>query len=182
MKDDEKLEVFEYIVFRLLEWQREAKPEELNDLTILKLLKLHFFVCAVDARTNSLLSIFDNFIAAPFGHSERTIYKRIRETKRYEIDSRCPLVVKPEFTRTLEKSFDTITTKVKSEVDTAILNLKTINYSLIKSHAFELVELSHVWYSWSRTAEWSRLTNKLNVLIPSSMIREDTKYFIVRKT
>lgn len=70
----EKLYAFECIVWKLLEWYKEANPDkEDNDLSILKVMKLLFFVSGVD-KENHLFDVFDRFQAWQYGHVEADIY------------------------------------------------------------------------------------------------------------
>lgn len=68
MATREKIQAFEFVVFKLVNWyktQNSITDNEtftaINDLSKLKVIKLHFFVSAVNSKSNSLLSIFDNF-------------------------------------------------------------------------------------------------------------------------
>jgi len=90
-KPNSKLEyqvlVFEEIVMQLVQWWRDKNPdkdfEKDNDFSILKVLKLHFFVCAVDTKKDKeapLLDIFQ-FYAMPYGHVCKDIYDYIKKNK-----------------------------------------------------------------------------------------------------
>ena len=54
-----KIAAFEYILYKLNEWYKENNPTQENDLSILKAMKLLFFVSGVDTEKH-LLSTFDN--------------------------------------------------------------------------------------------------------------------------
>ena len=69
-----KIVAFEYILYKLNEWYKDNNGEKENDLSILKAMKLLFFVSGVDVEKN-LLSTFDNFQAWQYGHVEADVYK-----------------------------------------------------------------------------------------------------------
>ena len=52
-----KIAAFEYVVYKLNEWYKENNPTQENDLSILKAMKLLFFVSGVDIANN----LFDTF-------------------------------------------------------------------------------------------------------------------------
>jgi len=64
-----KVQVFEYVLSKLLEWHKEVNGNVQNDIGYLKSLKLLFFISAVGTSKNSentlLDSVFDNFVAMP---------------------------------------------------------------------------------------------------------------------
>lgn len=74
-RQQQKIEVFEEVVFHLLEWWLEGNPNkkiEDNDLSILKVMKLLFFVAGAD-QENHLFDVFD-FQAWAYGHVEPDVY------------------------------------------------------------------------------------------------------------
>jgi len=86
----EQLLAFEYIVMGLVQWWIDSNPdkdfEKDNDLSMLKVLKLHFFVCAVDTTKNKeapLLDLF-SFTAMPYGHVCKEIYDYIRRKGEFD--------------------------------------------------------------------------------------------------
>ena len=74
MDTTSKIVAFEYILYKLNEWYKENNPTQENDLSILKAMKLLFFVSVVDTEKH-LLSTFDNFQAWQYGHVEADVYK-----------------------------------------------------------------------------------------------------------
>src|SRR5690606_17938390 len=56
-----------------------------NDLSKLKVIKLHFFACSTDKES---LRIFDQFYAMPFGHVESDVYNFLGELNDFYIDNR----------------------------------------------------------------------------------------------
>ena len=62
MDTTSKIAAFQYILYKLNEWYKDNNGEKENDLSILKAMKLLFFVSGVDTEKH-LLSTFDNFQA-----------------------------------------------------------------------------------------------------------------------
>lgn len=80
-KTSKKEKVFKGIVMYLVKWWIEANPgkdfNDCNDLGILKVSKLLFFVCASNT---DLLKVF-SFWANPLGHEEKDVSELIRFRK-----------------------------------------------------------------------------------------------------
>ncbi|HNM25789.1 MAG TPA: hypothetical protein PKL15_10175, partial [Saprospiraceae bacterium] len=81
-----KILAFEFVLNELMDWHKELTGNETkNDFSILKSLKLLFFVSA--ARTNSsnhsvlLEDVFTNYVAMPYGHVESDVYAYLREAR-----------------------------------------------------------------------------------------------------
>lgn len=82
----QEIEAFEYIVLGIVKWWIEAnpnKPFEENDLSTLKVLKLHFFICAVGTKKDSKVTLLDTFkfYAMPYGHVCKSVYDTIKKNK-----------------------------------------------------------------------------------------------------
>jgi len=181
-----KIPSFEYIVFQLIDWYKEAHGIEdnrdfnqKNDLSILKVIKLSFFVVA--NKHESLLPIFNNYYAMPLGHVESDIYNHIRLTNgdfTAFIISPSGTIIKDEFLDSLsEGNFIDIETHIKSAIISSILTLKNSNPNLIKYTGYQLVELSHQWYSWKRTFALARSMGSNSKQIPPETIEKETKFF-----
>lgn len=81
-----KIQSFEYLFVQYVKWFIEEYFKSKNELpTIteiennfskLKLMKLLFFTCSVEANENNngLLYIFDEWFAMPYGHVEKDVY------------------------------------------------------------------------------------------------------------
>ena len=82
MTSTHKKQAFEYLVFKLVKWYKSNHNSNINDLSILKVLKLTFFVSAVgttrDTKDTLLDNVFDNYFAMPYGHVESDIYNSIK--------------------------------------------------------------------------------------------------------
>lgn len=149
MDKNGKLRAFEYTLLRLTQWYSEVSPDGDNDISILKSLKLLFFVSAVDTTVDStetlLDEVFDNFAALPLGHVESDVYAGIKEggLLYVAIDNRTSAITNLE-------EIEKLPVRYKTKIDHSVFKLKKINYNLVRLSSFELVELSHKWYSWKK--------------------------------
>lgn len=170
----EKSSAFSYFVNCIIEWYKEKKEVDDNDLSKLKLNKLLFFVCANSFNdSDSLFGIFDNFYAAPYGPIEIDIYDCIDnsnipslsiDTRKTTVLGDCPI----------------ITNNVKCKIDDAISRLKAINYEIVFMRAFDLVEISHRWISWQIAFEEAKNKNILKEKMDVNLIRKDRNLFHLR--
>lgn len=171
----EKNQAFEYYVVKLLEWYREATGDvEGNDLSTLKVLKLLFFGSAISSNGNDnttlLDTTFDNFYAMPYGHVESDIYNSIR---RGELEN---LIINND-NSTINLNLDFPTSEIKNKIDNSIERLKDENPNLILMTSFDLVELSHRWYSWQFYFNKAQRNGSYSELIPVEMIKQEQKFF-----
>ncbi|WP_052181123.1 type II toxin-antitoxin system antitoxin SocA domain-containing protein [Alistipes sp. ZOR0009] len=173
---DIKKDCFEYSIDKFIDWYKEINPEKpegwKTDFTKLKLIKLNFFLSAVNAKEDSdgLLNIFDNYFAMPYGHVESDVYSSIADLTRYNIGN-TGTDLKPGANVT----FNTI--EHQEEIDRAIESLKRENKDLINYGAFKLVELSHQWYSWINMFNLAKMRGDKSIAIPSSLIKNESKIF-----
>lgn len=138
-----KIVAFEYILYKLNEWYKDNNGEKENDLSILKAMKLLFFVSGVDIG-NNLIGTFDNFQAWQYGHVEADVYKAYSEGKltHLSIDRNKTIF------NTIDKDNILNDTIIKEKIDKCIDKIKSINEKLINYDAFRLVDLSHSYLSW----------------------------------
>ncbi len=173
---EKKIAAFEYLVFRLLEWQREMKGTDDNDISILKALKLLFFVSAVDTsitEDNTLLdNVFDNFVAMPFGHVESNVYDNIKRGRH-----RGSLEINNSFARFYPNFTSDLDIADKERIDSSIGKLKLKNENFINLSAFQLVDLSHRWYSWKSYFNKAQLVSSNSIRIPVSIIKNEEKFY-----
>lgn len=171
----DKNQAFEYYVVKLLEWYNEVAPnKEENDLSTLKVLKLLFFGAAISAEEavgNTLLDKpFNTFYAMPYGHVESEIYDSIRRKEFLNLKiNNSSLTINPNLVFP--------DGEIKSEIDKSIQKLKKANSKLILMTPFELVELSHRWYSWQFYFNKAQKNGSYSELIPSQMIKLEQKFF-----
>ena len=174
-----KNNAFQYLMFRLIEWYKESykTSSQPNDLSVLKSLKLLFFVSAVDTKIdkkNTLLdnNLFDKFVAMPFGHVESEIYTSIKNNEFEQVEITNKLT-------TLKGNIEDLKTPkhIADLIDSSINSLKKINPRLINSSAFDLVELSHSWYSWKFYYKKATNASKHRESIPVKVIKSEVKNF-----
>lgn len=182
MNTDKKI-AFEYLIFKLIEWfkscqglENDTEFNSHNDFNKLKVIKLHFFVVAINSNSNNLLELFDQFYAMPYGHVESDIYNGIDDLDRYEIGV-SNLIIKNAYVDNLEQSFSELPIKTKTEIDESIELLKKEDNCFITHSALELVEISHTWYSWKNVFSLARSRNKYSAPIPPEIIKKENKFF-----
>lgn len=184
----DKIIAFEYVVKKLVDWYNEAEgiegnrfPSD-NDLSKLKLFKLHFFVSAVNASPvdANLLETFDKFYAMPYGHVEGEIYNE-QSFLRFFSTSSSSLSLKSNIVFDDEKMFecwaDELLPEVRNQIDEAIKQIKEKNFGLIKYTAFELVDLSHEWQSWKIMFQLAQDNGRSSLQIPTKLIQNERKIF-----
>lgn len=143
-----KITAFEYVLYKLNEWYKGNNPTQENDLSILKAMKLLFFVSGVDI-ANNLFGTFNRFQAWQYGHVEADLYNQYSQKKgnfNYLEISREKTILKLSLTEFIESI--SLPDKLKSKIDKDIEELKKKNNELINYPAFELVNLSHAYHSW----------------------------------
>jgi uncharacterized phage-associated protein len=171
----EKNQAFEYYVVKLLEWYNEASGSNgNNDLSTLKVLKLLFFGSAINAEEGSAETLldqpFNTFYAMPYGHVESEIYDSIRRKEFHNLtinNSRSSIDLNLVFPDG----------EIKNKINISIQNLKDANSKLILMTPFELVELSHRWYSWQFYFNKAQKNGSYSELIPIQMIKLEQKFF-----
>lgn len=174
-----KIEAFEYVLYKLDEWfiEKNTSPA-VNDISILKALKLLFFVSAVDSlkdSQNTLLDVvFDNFVAMPYGHVESDVYSNIKNNSHGNI-----IIDNKTLFISDASKIQAINTDIKSKIDNSIIKLKHINSELINMSAFDLVELSHSWYSWRFYFAKAKKNNTNKESIPKEIIKCEEKIFFI---
>ena len=180
MANELKINAFEYVLYKLDEWYKEknTSSEEHNDISILKALKLLFFISAVDSRKDSdetlLDVVFNNFVAMPYGHVESDVYSNIKNNSHNNITIDNNKATITNLDKILELKAD-----VKTKIDNSIIKLKGINAELINMSAFELVELSHSWYSWKIYFAKAKRNNTNRESIPNEIIKSEEKIFFI---
>lgn len=171
----DKNQAFEYYVVKLLEWYNEVTGStEKNDLSTLKVLKLLFFGCAINTHKGEdstlLDSPFNKFYAMPYGHVESEIYNSIRRKEFHNISI-------DNFSANIDVQKEYENDLIKSKIDGSIKKLKEANINLITMTSFELVELSHMWYSWKFYFDKAKKNGSYSELIPSEIIKSEQKFY-----
>lgn len=175
-----KQKIFHYLHYRALQWYCEInnkKNIDENDFSILKSMKLLFFVVSVNCEENqSLLDYpFKDFVAMPYGHVELEVYDSIKKSTNINvtIDNR-KTVFHNDYIDFLQIDID-----VKSKIDNSIRTLRLLNNSFVNYSAFELVELSHKWDSWNKYFSMAKENGLRIESIPPQVIKEENKLFVL---
>lgn len=142
-----KYQLFEYIVFQLDRWYQETNNGKPLQITKLRLQKVLFLLCAVNATNDKkgLLTVFTNFAALPLGPVEIDIYDAMNTNQFAHIHFNDNMCMTDEIN---DDTFATIDSKHKEMVDEAIAALKTKKRNYLTMPVFELVEITHQWTSW----------------------------------
>jgi hypothetical protein len=182
MNVDQKVLHFEYTIKKLIEWYVSlGKDEVTNNFSVLKSLKLLFFVSAARAeplkKSILLEDVFDEYYAMPYGHVESSIYHDIK-TKNgilnyYKIDNAKTI----KLINSNEAIFDNLDPDIKDEIDASINYLKSRNSQLVKWPPFDLVNLSHAWYSWQKYYHMAKEYGVQSNKIPYNIIKNEDKIF-----
>lgn len=181
MQPSNKIQYFEYFLHSV--YNLVGKTEQ-NDLSRLKLLKLLFFTTAARTKPggdNILLNVFGNIHAMPYGHVESDIYIALRDKpeslKFYEVDAdgtKC----KSNQSLMIDSSIQgELRQDIKDEIDLSIKVLLQYNTNILRETAYNLVELSHQWYSWKKNYAEAMAKKKYSTPIPKEDIIEETKFF-----
>lgn len=182
MTSEEKILYFEYTINKLLEWYINLGHEESkNNFSVLKSLKLLFFVSAAKAelgkRSLLLEDVFTDFYALPYGHVESSVYDEIKitggELKYFKITN----VGLQRKAAVDGEAFIELDADIKSEIDTSIQYLESKNKYIVTMFPFDLVNLSHAWYSWQKYFKIAKESNVLRMKIPVESIKSENKIF-----
>src|SRR5574343_1000595 len=139
--------VFEYFLKSIYKYQSES-----NSIGSLKAMKLLFFTCLINSEKGSdpvLLDIFDNFRAMPYGHIEGDIFDMLikkNPLNYFEVSNKEIKVIGD-----LNKLEEDIHSYIKYEINKSINLLSEVNPEIFSMSAFELIDLSHLHYSWRKT-------------------------------
>lgn len=174
-----KIEAFEYILYQLREWYQSAfhNPDS-NDISVLKAMKLLFFVANIDKASDSnespsdLLDIFDEFQAWQYGHVEADVYNNLKISNNICLD-RNGLTINENGEKNIQKWARRNNNLVK-RIDNSIEALKKENFNLIKEKAFDLVNISHSYFSWNYYYIYS---DNLGETIPLAVLRNERKHY-----
>lgn len=181
MNPEEKLSYFEYTLSKLLAWYTDITGSSNNDLSTLKALKLLFFVSAAKATmrdSHSLVDdVFDKFVAMPYGPVESDIYSRINlqngNLTFFSINN-SSVQAKESF---MEGVFSNLDPDFTKKIDESIDLVRSMNENLINLSAFDLVELSHLWYSWRKNYQMALDAGQRSKVIPVEDIKAEIKIY-----
>lgn len=141
-----KIEATKYILKGLCDWYYELNPtkqdKDNNDLSILKVLKLFFFLSTVKYNKHDLLeNPFDEFKAMPLGPVETDVYDYFTSNLHIIDYSKINL-------KNLNLLEINLTESNKNFIDNIFNELKQKNIDLINKNPYYLVDLSHEWTCW----------------------------------
>lgn len=175
MNKQDKIPYVDYTIRKLVDWYIEIYGKETNDLSTLKVLKLIFFITAIDTSSNSkdslLDTVFDKFYAMPYGHVESDVYSIIRNNSLNNV------VVNNQKTSIKGISNYNLDENLTSQISDSIAKLRSINPQLIELTSFDLVDLSHSWYSWQYYYSIARKKGLNSIEIDNQVIKEEDKIF-----
>ncbi|WP_439490457.1 hypothetical protein [Algoriphagus sp.] len=168
-----KLDLFEEFLAHLLNWYTEVNSSTYsiehrqmkNDLSKLKVFKLHFFATST---SEEAIEIFNSFHALPYGHVETDIYSGLEQLRHFRL------------TNTEMIPLDNYCQEVKGMQGVSfemINNLRRINPDIINYSAFDLVKLSHKWFSWKHNYSIAKENFSRSKKINSLTILNENKYY-----
>lgn len=142
-----KNDLFEYVVYKLDQWYKETHKGQTLQITKLRLQKILFLLCAVNATKDQkrLLLVFNRFAALPLGPVELDIYEAMKDNlfSHIHFDGDDCRVGALE-----SVSFETIDAENRHMVDEAVVALKAKGRNYLTMPIFDLVDLTHQWSVW----------------------------------
>ncbi|MGJ1518616.1 hypothetical protein ACR79N_26825 [Sphingobacterium siyangense] len=170
-----KIVLFEYFLKKLVVWYcdyyridvTQFNNHSNNDLSKLKVIKLHFFTCST---SRDALEIFNDFHAMPYGHVESEIYNLLDRLSFFTVTNSSLLIND-------DRNFDLINSIDSQIIDNAILSLMDENSNLIALKPFQLVELSHKWFSWRYNFQQAKKSGLYSKRINNDLILQEEKYY-----
>lgn len=173
------INIFENIIFELRDWyiqQKNISSEQfnnLNDFTILKILKLHFFVVAINSGTKDGLLNNNQFYAMPYGPVETNVYRFYKDNNG-NFNNLFTISNENTYFENIN-NLPIINQELKLEIKSAITKLKELEPNLILAGAGSLVELTHTWNSWKKYYNLARRNGAYSELMPNQEIKKDNK-------
>ena len=171
METSIKIKCVEYFIDCLHSNERK----NVFSFTPLKIIKLLFFTTAasieIDPQKN-LLTIFDNFVAMPYGPVESDIYNSITQNtlNKYFISIDGCKIKDPSMELNIHQ-------EAKDLINKSIDKLKEKNNEIFNYTPVELVDISHKWSCWKNSYEIALQFNKNSYSIPSESIKKSIKYY-----
>lgn len=169
------IDIFKNIVFHLRDCYinktgiTTTQFNENNDFNILKLIKLHFFIVAINSEKDKTLLDLNEFWAMPYGPVETNVYSRIRNDKNFE-----EFILSNEKILFLGKKPE-INTQLEDKITDSIHLLLELEPRLLSADAGTLVELTHKWNCWRKNYSLARAKNTYSSIIPKEDIINDIK-------
>lgn len=173
----DKKEATKYILLQLCNWYYDLNPSKResgdNDLSILKSLKLIFFLCTMenDNHESLLDKGFNKFKALPLGPVETDIYDDFLTPANNYIDYKKIILKNISIDNSLLMESE------KKFIDNCIILLKKQNVNLINEGAFTLVDLTHEWQCWINAFNEAKSSNQKSKDILARDIKESNKIY-----
>lgn len=175
MVNEKKIQAFEYILFILI--QLYDKNKKTNDLSILKTMKILFFISSakVDEKED-LLDLFNSYYALPYGPVEMDIYEAIKMNKLnfFHLGDTTFTTNRSSIS---SKDFNLLDKDLKQSIIKSIQLITKENPNLLYLKAFDLVEISHKWFSWNYYFNLAKSRNQLKMRIPIDIIKEEPRIY-----
>lgn len=108
----------------------------------------------------------------PYGHVESDIYAAIKSTTSFK-----NITINSIDTQLRNIDNIDIPFEVKQNIDKSIEKLKSINKDLIDLSSFELVELSHRWFSWQKNYQIAKNAGRFSHPIQPFEIKNEDKIY-----
>lgn len=179
-----KQELFEYSIYKLADLFLSKNPSVdrnffyfgNNNFSKLKIIKLHFFLCASNV---VLFDKFTDFHAMPYGHVEGSLLRLINSDRllRFHISDHSIALKTNYDAEQLEDSFQLDSDS--EAIDIAINNLNDYSPSIINYSASQLVSLSHTWFSWKATYSQARESGIFSKKISKDILKNESKNFML---
>ncbi|WP_149914699.1 hypothetical protein [Sphingobacterium cavernae] len=168
----DRIELFEYFIFKSLKHNGALD----NDLSILKSIKLLFFFSTVSEGNNDdfLLPIFGSVKAMPLGHVITDVYTAMKQNSPLSFFIFNKNGVNLKVSSVDESKFSE---EIRREVDNRFELLLSLNPDILKMTAYQLVELSHKWFSWDYYFSQARRNGQLSMEIPLEVIKSERKIY-----
>lgn len=178
---ERKKKAFSYMISLFLNWYKEENKIEniqvcYSAFSKLSLLKLLFLGAAIKTEEGTdLLDIFNNFSALPYGPVESDVYNSIIDDSipQYTVGDRL-IQIKENDPVIIEES-------LKSRIEKSVNTLRKTNPNLINASAFQLVEITHKWKSWTDAYSFAEFLGQRGYIMSIDEIKSDTnQYFGVQ--
>lgn len=193
-KNEVKILQFEYIVMQILDWYGKKKNIDTNDLGIVKLQKLLFFIINDD---KDLLNIFNEIKVNPSGHYEDFTYQYIKTPNTqfsgmgtkdkdhwypgsyFNFSNESTIVrFKSLLPHNLYKLQNAVSNEFKDLVNKSIERLQKKNPNIVYLEASELIDISKRYYSFKKYYKLAKDINKLSFPVPLEVILLEDKTYV----
>lgn len=168
-----KYKNFEYFTELMYAW--DVTSREKRGLNSLNLTSFLFLTIAATANSeeNSLLEIFDNFEAQPYGNIEVDIRENLKNFNRFSFNEGGSIVWAND---PVGGYYDEIESDIP-KIRASLAKLKELNPDLINYYPFQLIELVHYYYSWQVAYKQAKAEGKLKYPVDLDNIRKESKIF-----